>query len=617
MTGLIHSHDLLLAGYEEISDGILITGSDSTLLFFNQSGRRIFHLDENALNSRFEMLVSRFSVQGITPEPFSDLVEKIHQDVYLHFSGMFSCPEGEKILTTKPLMGKSGDFLGRIWVIRDPSTGSHTCTCSGDDESLFRSIFDLIPQGIAITDLMTGRFFEVNKHFTEQWGYTRDEVIGKNSVELDFWVDLSERHSIVELMKKDGSFSLIPVRMRGKDRKVKEILFSGVMITIRGLSYMVTIPLDITDIIHYEEKIWSLASFIELNPNPIFEMNEDGDITSNNEAAISVLKKYSRTTDLSVLIPGDMVEILHAVRSGTDATFQREITLSDRFFHEYIYVTKQYRIARVYVTDITERKRAEIELLRKNEELGAAYEEILATEELLRHNYEILMEKEHRLFVNEKKLRMIVDHIPGIVLTTDSDMVIRSIYGEGLTHMGLSPNEGAGRRMDEAFQNANPLLINAHYQALEGIVSTVEGTFKNRYFVLFTSPLRDASDTITGTIGIAIDITNQKKFEDERKRLLLQLEQNLVELALLNDKIRNPLTVISSLVEMHAPVIDTSISMCVRDIDDIINNLDKRWAESEKTLNFLQKSRTICSDFLSYLRPIHPFFRIALNINLK
>ncbi len=166
---------------------------------------------------------------------------------------------------------------------------------------------------------------------------------------------------------------------------------------------------------------------------------------------------------------------------------------------------------------------------------------------------------------------------------------MKSIYGEGLIHLGLSSSERAGVKIEEVVHQVDTALLKAHYQALSGVVSTVEGSYQNRRFVLFASPLRDVSDTITGTIGIAIDITHQKNLEEERKGLLLQLEHNLVELALLNDKIRNPLTVISTLVEMHAPEIEESVTACVQDIDSIITNLDKRWVESEKTLVFLQK----------------------------
>ncbi|PWR69887.1 hypothetical protein ACKUB1_02825 [Methanospirillum stamsii] len=103
------------------------------------------------------------------------------------------------------------------------------------------------------------------------------------------------------------------------------------------------------------------------------------------------------------------------------------------------------------------------------------------------------------------------------------------------------------------------------------------------------SPIRDMSDNITGTIAIAIDITDQKILEKESKNLLIQLEHNLVELAILNDKIRNPLTVIATLIDMHAPHIEKQINQSIREIDDIITNLDKRWMESEKTISFLQK----------------------------
>lgn len=589
MIGLIHTNEVLLAGYEAISDGILITDKNLTLQFFNTSGKLIFHLDENVLNTQFEELFPIFREIDIELEPFREVLGKIKQDSHLDTTFTFSCPAGEKNLKTSPLLSKSSEILGRIWIISDTQLNNQIQSSSGNEEGLFRSIFDLIPQGIAISDLLTGHFHEVNKNFSNQWGYTREEVIGKSSIDLDFWVDLTQRNQVVELMKKEGSCHLVPVRMRGKDRNVKEILFSGVMITISNRPYMVSIPLDITNVVRYEEKIWSLASFIELNPNPIFEINEEGTITFNNEAAISVVKKNTGTTNLSLLIPGNTEEILHAVRSGTETTFHREISLSGRIFEEYIYITKLYRTARVYATDITERKKVEYELVRKNEELAAAYEEITSTEEELRHNYEILIDQEHNLFENEKKLRIIVDHIPGIVLTTDTHMVITSLYGEGLTFMGHSPNEGVGQKIDQLFHQEDHLLLNAHYQALDGIDSTVEGSIEDRWFVLFTSPLRDVSDMITGTIGISIDITNQKTLEEERKKLIIQLEKNLIELALLNDKIRNPLTVISTLVEMHAPVIEGSIFACIDDINDIINNLDKRWAESEKTLNYLQK----------------------------
>jgi len=59
------------------------------------------------------------------------------------------------------------------------------------------------------------------------------------------------------------------------------------------------------------------------------------------------------------------------------------------------------------VRDITERKRAEEELLRKNTELHAAYEQLAATEEELWQNYDELSQKEQALCESEEKYRTI------------------------------------------------------------------------------------------------------------------------------------------------------------------------------------------------------------------
>ena len=73
-------------------------------------------------------------------------------------------------------------------------------------DSLFRTIFDLIPEGIAISDLTTGRFYEVNEHFSKWWGFSREEVIGKTAIDLDFWVDINQRNDVIDRLRQYGYF---------------------------------------------------------------------------------------------------------------------------------------------------------------------------------------------------------------------------------------------------------------------------------------------------------------------------------------------------------------------------------------------------------------------------
>jgi PAS domain S-box-containing protein len=576
--------------YDSLIDGVIITDSVGSILYNNRAINVILNFVDRDTNYNLEMLVKSLSDRGNDIRSLQQLMILVKSDPCQTGSVDISLDQGIEInIQSIPYPVGENDLPGRIWVFKKISRNQYLSEQLEKTDNLFRMIFDLIPEGIAISDLNTGKFIEVNEHFTRWWGYTREEVIGKSAIDLNFWVDVTQRRDIINQLKLKGSCELVPVKMRAKNGDIMHILFSAREIILNNSHYMLSIPLDITNVIKFEEKIWCLASFIELNPNPIFELDEYGRIVMQNAATSNVIKELTKSDDITRFIPEDLDEILNAIRNGTETTFNREVKIKDQVFFEYIYVTKQYRTARIYLINITDKKKAEIELLKKNEDLGTAYEEIISAEEELRQNYDKLYQQEQILDESEKKLRIILDHIPGVVLTTDTNMNVKSIFGVALEKMSISQEKMVGVKIEEIFGPIDKNLLNAHILALKGKISTTEGYYRNRYVMLYVSPLLDKTEKITGTIGIAIDVTEQKNLEKEQKRLLLQLEQNLVQLAVLNDKIRNPLTVISTLVEMNAPEIEGPINRCILDIDDIITNLDQRWNESEKAINFLQK----------------------------
>ena len=97
-----------------------------------------------------------------------------------------------------------------------------------------------------------------------------------------------------------------------------------------------------------------------------------------------------------------------------------------------------------------------------------------------------------------------------------------------------------------------------------------------------SSNIVDVEGNLTATIAQGADIT-------ERKRLISQIEKNLAELAILNDGIRNPLSVISVVADLYLPDHSEMVLKEVDRIDNMITQLDRRWIESEKILNFLQR----------------------------
>ena len=90
-------------------------------------------------------------------------------------------------------------------------------------------------------------------------------------------------------------------------------------------------------------------------------------------------------------------------------------------------------------------------------------------------------------------------------------------------------------------------------------------------------------------LAIGRDISERHQLENLKKKALLQIEENIEQLAILNDSIRNPLTVIIALAEIGDTEIDRKIIREAWEIDAIISRLDQGWLISGKVKEFLKK----------------------------
>ena len=88
---------------------------------------------------------------------------------------------------------------------------------------------------------------------------------------------------------------------------------------------------------------------------------------------------------------------------------------------------------------------------------------------------------------------------------------------------------------------------------------------------------------------IGRDISERQQLEELKKRALIQIDENIEQLAILNDSIRNPLTVIIALAEIGGAESDKKIIRTAWEIDEIISQLDQGWLISRKVKDFLQK----------------------------
>ena len=191
--------------------------------------------------------------------------------------------------------------------------------------------------------------------------------------------------------------------------------------------------------------------------------------------------------------------------------------------------------------DITSRKTTERDLLKKNEDLHAAYEQVTAVEEELRQNYDELAKSQHNLAESEQKVRIseaflssvINDAREGImVCDREFNCILWNRFMEDLT--GIPAAEVLGRQATEVF----PVLREAGTdrlmeQALSGhTVESSDFSFRidwsgreGRVRAIY-SPLTDTDGAITGVIGIIQDTEARKVMEHALQTTIEELMES-------------------------------------------------------------------------------------------
>jgi diguanylate cyclase (GGDEF)-like protein/PAS domain S-box-containing protein len=116
----------------------------------------------------------------------------------------------------------------------------------------------------------------------------------------------------------------------------------------------------------------------------------------------------------------------------------------------------------------------------------------------------------------ERRLNFMLESVPVNLWSTDAQLNITFSQGAGLHLIGMSANEQVGMTLYEVLKTRDPGFtpLAAHLRALQGELVRYETDWRGRSFETRVEPLRGADGRITGTVGIAIDITDRKTLVD-------------------------------------------------------------------------------------------------------
>jgi PAS domain S-box-containing protein len=116
-----------------------------------------------------------------------------------------------------------------------------------ESEEKFRLTFDASPDAVNINRLEDGLFVDINDGFTKLTGYTREDVIGKTSREINIWHDPADRERMVQELRAKGYCENLEAPFRKKDGRIDTGLMSARVIMLKGVPHIISITRDISE----------------------------------------------------------------------------------------------------------------------------------------------------------------------------------------------------------------------------------------------------------------------------------------------------------------------------------------------------------------------------------
>jgi len=256
-------------------------------------------------------------------------------------------------------------------------------------EEKFRLAFETSPDSVAITRLKDGMFVSVNKGFEQISGYTRQQAIGKTSVEINIWKDPEDRRKVIEALRARGEIQNYEAPFLTRSGEIYGLM-SAAIIELNGEPHILNITRDITERKRVEEQQLSLLDIIEssrefiglasvdqraiyVNPAGQAMIGLDGD----EAVKATKVEDYFFPEDLPFFNETILPTLMREGRWVGEFRFRHFKTGNPINVYYDLFRTKNPITGEVinYSTvtrDITERKQAEDALIQVNERLALA-----------------------------------------------------------------------------------------------------------------------------------------------------------------------------------------------------------------------------------------------------
>lgn len=161
----------------------------------------------------------------------------------------------DEVLCILPILTKAGDVIEtETRIYRGTWEGSPVLFgfCSDITEQRVterkcEAVFRNSPVPILVSTIKDGTIIDVNDSWCNLFWFSREDIVGKSTLDLGVWVDVAERESVIGVLGRDGVVMEHPVTLRNKEGDLIYGFMSGITITISGDDVWVTSLIDQTE----------------------------------------------------------------------------------------------------------------------------------------------------------------------------------------------------------------------------------------------------------------------------------------------------------------------------------------------------------------------------------
>jgi len=341
-------------------DAIIAVDIPGNVIFWNEAATRAFGWTRSEAMGRnlTELIVPQFS-----KEQAAEISPRLRRGESWKGEFLVQKKDGTVFpveVTDTPIFDKQGNLAGIIGVSRDIIERKKIEGQLARQSSFLNTVMENTGAMLAYLD-RDFNFIIANKAYINACGHTWDELKGKNHFS---YFPNEENERIFRQVRDTGE----AVTFHDKPFEFADQPWRGVtywdwtLVPVKDSSNQVAgLVFSLIETTQHKEmeiKLEHLASFPELNPQPVLELDESGKAAYLNPASRALFPELEKQRAAHPFL-ADWEILVKKLQNGKPPIITRDIQFEQRWYEQMVMYLPSRKTYRVYAIDITERKRAE------------------------------------------------------------------------------------------------------------------------------------------------------------------------------------------------------------------------------------------------------------------